>query len=239
MTTGMDDRANSVHPSAVIGPGVHLGTGNTIGPGVVLLGPLRIGNDNWFGAHAVIGGPAEIKGIDHGAAWNGELVGTGVTIGSGNVFRELVTVHQGHYDRTVIGSGCYLMNKVYVGHDGRVGDGITMASSVTLGGHVHVGDGANIGMNTVVHQRRVIGPGAMVGMGSVVTRDVPPFAKAYGNPCRVQGVNAVGMTRGGLPQEAVDFVAAAYGRGSMPEGREPDVLRPAWQWWRENTRDSR
>jgi UDP-N-acetylglucosamine acyltransferase len=217
MTTGMDDRANSVHPSAVIGPGVHLGTGNTIGPGVVLLGPLRIGNDNWFGAHAVIGGPAEIKGIDHGAAWNGELVGTGVTIGSGNVFRELVTVHQGHYDRTVIGSGCYLMNKVYVGHDGRVGDGITMASSVTLGGHVHVGDGANIGMNTVVHQRRVIGPGA----------------------CRVQGVNAVGMTRGGLPQEAVDFVAAAYGHGTMPEGREPDVLRPAWQWWRKNTRDSR
>ena len=75
----------------------------------------------------------------------------------------------------------------------------------------------------------------MVGMGSVVTRDVPPFAKAYGNPCRVHGVNAVGMSRGGLPQEAVDFVSAAYGRGSVPHGREPDVLRPAWDWWREHT----
>jgi UDP-N-acetylglucosamine acyltransferase len=235
MSRGTDGRANSVHHSALLGPDVHLGSGNTIGPGVILLGPLHIGNDNWIGAHAVIGGPAEIKGIDHGAAWNGELVGTGVTIGSGNVFRELVTVHQGHYDTSVIGSGCYFMNKVYIGHDGRVGDGITMASSVTLGGHVHVGDGANIGMNTVVHQRRVIGPGAMVGMGSVVTRDVPPFAKAYGNPCRVHGVNAVGMTRGGLPQEAVDFVSAAYGRGSVPHGQEPDVLRPAWQWWREHT----
>ena len=81
-------------------------------------GPCSIGDDNWIGAHAVIGAPAEIKGIDHGAAWNGELVGTGVTIGSGNVFRELVTVHQGHYDTTVIGSGCYFMNKVYIGHDG-------------------------------------------------------------------------------------------------------------------------
>ena len=90
-------------------------------------------------------------------------------------------------------------------------------------------------MNTVVHQRRVIGPGAMVGMGSVVTRDVPPFAKAYGNPCRVHGVNAVGMSRGGLPQEAVDFVSAAYGRGSVPHGQEPDVLRPAWAVVAEHT----
>ncbi len=239
MPAGTDRPENSIHPSAVLGPGVSLGSGNTIGPGVVLLGPLRLGNDNWIGAHAVLGGPAEIKGIDHGAAWDGDLVGTGLTIGSGNVFRELVTVHQGHYDTSVIGSGCYFMNKVYIGHDGRVGDGITMASSATLGGHVHVGDGATIGMNTVVHQRRVIGPGAMVGMGSVVTRDVPPFAKAYGNPCRVHGVNAVGMSRGGLPQEAVDFVSAAYGRGSVPHGREPDVLRPAWDWWREHTGASR
>ena len=160
-----------------------------------------------------------------------------MTIGSGNVFREFVTVHQGHYDTTAVGSGCYFMNKVYIGHDGRVGDGITMASSATLGGHVHVGDGANLGMSSVVHQRRVIGPGAMVGMGSVVTRDVPPFAKAYGDPCGVfRGVNAVGMSAWQeLPQEAVDFVSAAYGRGSLPHGREPEVLRPAWQWWREHT----
>ena len=76
MHAGTDCPGNSIHPSAVLGPGVHLGSGNTIGPGVVLLGPLHIGDDNWIGAHAVIGAPAEIKGIDHGAAWDGELVGT-------------------------------------------------------------------------------------------------------------------------------------------------------------------
>jgi len=223
---------NSIHPSAVVGPGVELGSGNTIGPGVVLLGPMKIGDGNWFGANTVIGAPAEIRGIEHGRAWDGELVGTGITIGSGNVFREFVTIHQGHYDRTSVGSDCYIMNKVYVGHDGHIGNGVTMASSVTLGGHVHVGDGANLGMNTVVHQRRVIGPGAMVGMGSAVTRDVPPHAKAYGNPCRVRGVNAVGMTRGGLPEEAVAFVSAAYDNGQIPMEGEPEALRPAWDWWR-------
>ena len=139
-----------------------------------------------------------------------------MTIGSGNVFREFVTVHQGHYDTTVIGSACYFMNKVYIGHDGRVGDGITMASSATLGGHVHVGDGANIGMNTVVHQRRVIGPGAMVGMGSVVTRDVPPFAKAYGNPCRVRGVNAVGMAVAGCRRRPSTSSPPPMVAGALP-----------------------
>ena len=228
---------NAIHPTAVIGPEVDLGSGNTIGPGVVLLGPLRIGDDNWFGAHTVVGAPAEIRGTDHGAAWDGRVVGAGVTIGSGTVVREMVTIHQGHHERTLVGSGCYLMNKVYVAHDGQVGDGVTMASSVTLGGHVHVGDGANLGMCTVVHQRRVIGPGAMVGMGSVVTRDVPPYAKAYGNPCRVRGANAVGMTRGGLPQDAVDFLAAAYARGAVPDGQEPPPsLRAAWGWWRARVR---
>ena len=37
---------NAIHPTAVLGPEVDLGSGNTIGPGVVLLGPLRIGDDN-------------------------------------------------------------------------------------------------------------------------------------------------------------------------------------------------
>jgi UDP-N-acetylglucosamine acyltransferase len=223
---------NTIHPSAVISAGVELGDGNIIGPGVVLLGPLTVGDGNWFGCHCVLGAPAEIRGIDHGAAWEGALVGNGLAIGSRNVFREHVTVHQGHDDSTSIGDDGYFMNKVYIGHDGRIGDEVTMASSATLGGHVHVGSGANLGMNTVVHQHRVIGPGAMVGMGSVVTRDLPPYAKAYGSPCRVRGANATGMSRGGLPPEALEYLEAAYSRGELPTGAEPESLRGAWDWWR-------
>lgn len=226
---------NAIHPAAVVSPGVELGKDNTIGPGAVLLGPLTVGDGNWFGAHTVIGAPAEIRGIDHGAAWDGEHVGTGVRIGSGNVVREYVTIHQGHYDLTLVGDDCYLMNKVYVGHDGHIGDGVTMASSVTLGGHVHVGAYANLGMNAVVHQRRVVGQGVMLGMGSVVTRDVPPYAMAYGNPCRVRGANAVGMERAGLPVEALEHVRSSYERGELPAGQVPAALRAAWGWWRAET----
>lgn len=222
---------NTIHPSAVVGPLVELGSDNTIGPGVVLLGPLTVGDHNWFGAHTVIGAPAEIRGIDHGAAWDGQVVGAGLRIGSRNVLREYVTIHQGHHDRTVVGDDCYLMNKCYVGHDGHLADGVTMASAVALGGHVHVGAGANVGMNTVVHQRRVIGPGAMVGMASVVTHDIPPFATSYGSPCRLRGANSIGMQRAGFPAAAVEFVTSAYARGQVPVDGVPETLRSAWSWW--------
>jgi UDP-N-acetylglucosamine acyltransferase len=125
------------------------------------------------------------------------------------------------------------MNKVYVGHDGEIGDGVVVASSVTMGGHVSVGDNANLGLGAIVHQRRVIGPGVMLGMGSVVTRDVPPFAKSFGNPARVQGVNTVGMTRQGLDVADAERLAELYAAGTAlsVDWPAPDALRPALDWW--------
>jgi UDP-N-acetylglucosamine acyltransferase len=236
---------NTVHPTAVIGPGVQLGSGNTIGPYAVLIGPAHLGDGNWIGPHVVIGTPAEIRGIDHGdqlAASPGaveDAVGTGVTIGHRNVLREFTTVHQGHFAQTVLGDDCYVMNKVYIAHDNVIGDRVTMASGVSLGGHVHVGADANLGMGTVVHQRRLIGPGVMVGMGAVVTRDVPPYALAYGNPSRVRGANRVGMNRLGVPPEAIEVTdqayaggdASPYPAGAMDDGSLPSSVIEAWAWW--------
>ena len=224
---------NHVHPTAVLGDDVVIGSDNVIGAFAVILGPARIGDRNWIGPHVVIGTPAEIRGIDHGAAAGG--LGTGIDIGDGNVIREYTTVHQGHYARTVIGDGCYLMNKCYIAHDNVLHDGVTMASSATLGGHVHVGAGANLGMGAIVHQRRVIGPLAMVGMGAVVTRDVPPAALAHGNPCRVRGANRVGMQRAGVQADVIAAVQLAYAAGDAPHIGADPVLAQAWNWWDSET----
>lgn len=225
---------NRIHPTAVVGPGVELGSRNVIGPYVVLQGPCVIGDDNWIGAHVVLGAPPEIRGFDHGAAWDGELVGAGVQLGSGNTLREYVTVHSGSVEPTQIGSDCFVMNKVYVGHDGSIGDAVTMASTATLGGHVTVGHGANLGLGATVHQRRIIGPGAMVGMGAVISRDIPPFAKAYGNPARVQGVNAVGMSRQGMDASDIEMLAELYrSEKSLMDNWPPaESLKAAGLWWR-------
>lgn len=213
--------SNRIHPSAVLGPDVQLGEGNIIGPFVILLG-CRIGDDNWIGPHVVIGTPPEIRGHGHGAFWEDEPDGYGVRIGDRTTVREYTTIHSGSEASTTVGNDCFLMNKVYIGHDGRIGAGVTMASSVTLGGHVHVGAGANLGLGAVVHQRRRIGAGTMVGMGGVVTRDLPPFALAYGNPARVRGANQVGMHRAGHTRADVEELHQAYrSHGRIPEDWMP------------------
>ena len=39
--------------------------------------------------------------------------------------------------------------------------------------------------NVVVCGGITIGEGCVIGAGSVVTRDIPPYSLAVGNPCRV------------------------------------------------------
>lgn len=224
---------NQVHATAVVGPGVELGADNVVGPYAVLTGPCRVGDRNWIGAHAVIGAPPEIRGHRHGLPWGADPAGPGVVIGDDSVLRESIAVHAGSEHATRVGNGCFLMNGVYVGHDGDVGDEVTMAAHVALGGHVRIGGAANLGLGVVVHQRRVVGPGAMVGMGSVVTRDVPPYALAFGSPARVRGVNEVGMGRRGIKAGDVAALAERYASGASTTAawRPPDDLRPAWEWW--------
>jgi UDP-N-acetylglucosamine acyltransferase len=226
-----------VHSTAVIGPDVQLGERVAVGPHAVLLGRCRIGDDCWLGPGVVIGTPPEVASVPHEAGWAGPGESSaealpGVVVGAGTVLRELTMVHRGWRHETRLGANCYVMNKVYIAHDCRIEDGVTMASTATLGGHVRVGAGANLGMGATVHQRRVIGPGAMVGMGAVVSRDVPPFGTAFGNPARLRGVNSVGMTRAGVAEDTIDSVRSAYEQRRLPESAELHGLATdAFEWW--------
>ncbi|MEZ3160048.1 UDP-N-acetylglucosamine acyltransferase [Microbacterium sp. BWT-B31] len=207
---------NDIHPTAVIGEGVRLGRGNTIGPFVVLTGDVVIGDDNWIGTGVVIGAPPEVRTFDHPRA-AGDDPGAGVVLGSGNVIREYAQIHAGLKSPTSIGDAGFIMNQVYIAHDGRVGNGVTMASSVLLAGHATVGDGANLGLGTKVHQFRSVGAGAMVGMGALVTRDIPAFALAYGAPARVVGANRVGLQRQHVDASLVERIHRAYLSGEVPD----------------------
>ena len=225
---------NEIHPSVVIEGDVRFGTGNVIGPNVVVYGPVTIGDDNWIGAGVVIGAPPEVRSFAHprGGTTTG---GAGARIGDGNVIREYAQIHQGWKQPTVIGDDAFIMNQVYVAHDCVLEDGVTLASSVLLAGHVHVGDRANLGLGTAVHQGRYVGRGAMVGMSSVVTRDIPPFAKAYGSPARVASANAVGMRRLDVPEDDIAALVAVYESGlgpdRLPDFDEASIIAAAFRAW--------
>ncbi len=194
-----------------------MGSGNVIGPYAVIGGNTVIGDNNWFGASVIVGAPPEIRSFEHPEDWvsGSDPSSAGVLIGDNNRFREAVQIHSGWMKPTRVAHNAFLMNQVYLAHDCVLGDTVTIASSATLGGHVVVGDGATIGLGAAVHQRRVIGALAMVGMSSVITKDVPAFAMAFGNPCRVEGVNEVGMQRNGFDADEIawarHWVAGAAG----------------------------
>lgn len=223
---------HDIHDTAHIGDGVVLGQGVRIGPGAVLLGPARIGDRVFIGPNSVIGSPPEISSLPQNAAWAGDLDHAGVVIEHDVVIRDLVVIHQGSHRPTTIGRGSWLLNSVYAAHDVLIGEEVTVSAGVRLGGHVVVGDRANLGMGAVVHQRRVVGAGAMVGMGTPLTGDVPPFAKAYGSPPRLHGLNTYLLTRLQVDDTQVQALAGTYASGRIaPDEDTPPALRGALQHW--------
>jgi len=48
-----------------------------------------------------------------------------------------------------------------------------------------IGSDVWIGANVIIKAGVTIGDGCFIGAGSVVTKDIPPFSVAAGNPCRV------------------------------------------------------
>lgn len=50
---------------------------------------------------------------------------------------------------------------------------------------ISIGDDVWLGANSIVLGNVTIGNGAIIGAGSVVTRDIPPYSVAVGNPARV------------------------------------------------------
>jgi UDP-N-acetylglucosamine acyltransferase len=137
---------------------------------------------------------------------------TEVRIGSGNTFFEYSTVHRanGAGNATIIGDDNFIMAYVHVAHNCRIGNRCVITNGVQLAGHVELGDGANIGGLAGIHQFCRIGALAMVGACSYVNKDIPSFMLAAGNPCRVRGLNSVGLRRAGVSDPALAILRQAY-----------------------------
>lgn len=199
-----------IHPTAVIHGGAKLHPSVKVGPYAVIGEKVTIGPDSEIGAHVVIDGDTEIGAqnrIFPGATigmesqdrkYDGSM--SRIKIGDNNLIREYVTINRatGAAEATLVGDNNLLMAYVHVAHNCIVGSNIVIANSVALAGHVVVESNAVIGGVLGVHQFVHIGCYAMVGGMSRIDRDVPPYTIVEGNPCRVRGLNLVGLRRAGL-----------------------------------------
>lgn len=115
----------------------------------------------------------------------------------------------------LLGQGVFIDNRVKIGNNVKIMNGVSVYALVTIEDGVFCGPsmtftnvknpragiqrcldeylptlvkrGATIGANATIICGNTIGQYAFVGAGAVVTKDIPDYAIAYGNPARVVG----------------------------------------------------
>jgi UDP-N-acetylglucosamine acyltransferase len=193
-----------IGPYAMVGPDCVIGDGCVIAARAVLERNVILGNCVKIGIGTVLGGdPQDLK-------FKGEH--TTVEIGDGSVIREYSTINRGTAQslKTSIGKNCFLMSYVHLAHDCHLGDGVIISNATQLAGHVTIEDKAILSGQIGVHQFAIIGKYSFVGGCSRVSKDVPPYVKAVGNPIKLYGLNVVGLERNGFPEEVRRELKRAY-----------------------------
>lgn len=87
--------------------------------------------------------------------------------------------------RVKIGDNCQMAPNVAIYTAGHPVYPTTRNSMYEYGKEVTIGDNVWIGGNTVICPGVHVGSQVVIGAGSVVTRDIPDWSVAAGNPCRV------------------------------------------------------
>lgn len=209
-TAHIDPRAEiaddvEIGPYCVIGPDVTIGRGCRLIAHVCLRGHTTLGENNVVHPFAVLGGEPQ----DY--SYKGQP--TRLEIGDNNVFREAVTIHRGSEKEvglTKVGSNCYLMANVHVGHDCVLGDRILVANNTMFAGHIHVDSFANISGAVGLHQWVRVGSHCYIGGLSRIVHDAPPYMLVEGNPSKVRCINVVGLKRSNLSAEAISSLHEAH-----------------------------
>jgi len=155
--------------------------------------------------------PADLKGVGEGVIFEkGVLVfhpemielGTNIYVGHGAIlkgyYQNTITIG----DNTWIGQNCFFHGAggISIGRNVGIGPAVQIITSYhreqgieipilfseLAFAKVTIADDADIGVGAIILPGVSIGKGVQIGAGAVVTRSVPDFAVAYGNPARVK-----------------------------------------------------
>ena len=214
--------AARIHPTAIISPDADIaadaevgafaivGEGCTVGPASVIAPRATLERNVTLGRSVKVGIGSIVGGAPQDLKYAGEE--TTVEIGDGTVIREYVTINRAtsHSFKTTVGNNCLLMSYVHIGHDCQIGNGVILSNVVQLAGHVTIEDKAIISGLSAVHQFARIGHHSFIGGMSRVSKDIPPFLKAVGNPVKLYGLNTIGLQRSGMDEETIRELKRAY-----------------------------
>ncbi|HJT82170.1 MAG TPA: acyl-ACP--UDP-N-acetylglucosamine O-acyltransferase [Chthoniobacterales bacterium] len=229
-----------IHPTAIVDPKAELGAGTFIGAYCIVGPEVTLGANCWLQHHVTLCGPTQAGERNKFYAYCsiGQQTQdlkyreepTYLEIGSGNTFREFVTVNRSTTadGKTRVGDDGNFLAYSHIGHDCTVGNEVVFSNNGTLAGHVRVGDNAVMGGLTAVHQFCRIGRFAITGGCSKIVQDVPPFMIADGNPAEIRGINMIGMERKGISPETIKLVKEVFRivyRSKLNTGQALEAIR--------------
>jgi UDP-N-acetylglucosamine acyltransferase len=211
-----------IHPTAIVSRDVQLGDDVEIGPFAIVGEGCVIGNECVIAARAIlernvilasrvrVGSGSILGGDPQDLKYKGEP--TTVEVGEGTTIREYSTINRGTAQsfKTTVGKSCFIMSYVHLAHDCHIGDGVILGNNVQFAGHVTVDEKAIVSGQSAAHQFVQIGRYSFTGGCSRISKDVPPYVKANGNPIRLYGLNKVGLQRNGVPDDVQRELKRAY-----------------------------
>lgn len=148
-------------PTAIIDDGAIIGAGTKIWHFSHVMSGARIGQNCSLGQNVYVGGQA--------------VIGNNVKI------QNNVSV----YDKVVIDDYVFCGPSMVFTNDFNPRSKYPKGRENFL--PTHIKEGSSIGANATIVCGNTIGKSAFIGSGSVVTKDIPDYAIAYGNPARVHG----------------------------------------------------
>jgi UDP-N-acetylglucosamine acyltransferase len=213
----------AIHETAIVSPAAELADSVTVGAYSIIESGVKIGADSEIGPHCVIRSGTEMGEQNHiyqfcsigedpqDKKYAGE--DTRLVIGNGNTIREFCTLNRGTAQDngdTKLGDNNWLMAYVHIAHDCVVGNETIFANNVTLAGHVTVDDYVIWGGFSGAHQFVRVGAHAFIANNAGVSRDVPPYIMASGQPASPRGINSEGLKRRGFDAQQLKNIKAAF-----------------------------
>lgn len=194
-----------VHPFAYIDRGTVIGDRCVIFPYASILSGSILGTENQVYQHAVIGStPQSFR-------WKGDCIPQ-VRIGNGNHIRENVVIAGGleNNSATTVGDRNYLMDRVHVCHDVRIGDDNVIGIGAQIAGDCQLAHRTILSSGVILQHCTRVGRFSLIQSGCVVQKDVPPYIILGGNPASYHGVSATILEKHGVSERILRHISNAY-----------------------------
>lgn len=104
-----------------------------------------------------------------------------VVIGKGSVILPGVFINIG----AKVGNFCIINTNSSLEHYSIMEDFSSLSAGVTTGGFFKLGELSAIALGVTIFDRVTIGENTVIGSGSLVTKDIPGYVVAYGNPAKI------------------------------------------------------